>query len=373
MNYDIFSNLLSVSQLVGGRYEKESNSCPLILRELCGNVCVCVCMWLEVGEWPRFPFPRRSASFSLTHPLTRIDKSKALSLLLHAADISHPTKQWSVHSRWTKALMEEFFRQVTLSVEPSYPLLCKFPTFYTWMDPMPVKSLSAQLDFGFCYAPLFSGHRGSILFSHCSHSSPQPSQPWGIYPLSPGWQGGRAGPALLSTLWSHFHIGGPVPDRWVWGEEEGRCLGLARPVLSLQPPELLFLLRQGWRAGWSTLTKEKDLSGLSKLFPMGKLFLQVISPGLVICNWVSRLCSLSPLPSSPSETSLLIKHFLQVSLTSLWSQPSLCWLMWQKRVSSPWQMMIPSLKVSPGDCDWGNHVSWLIECRGDTFMRRDTG
>uniref|UniRef100_A0A1D5Q8U6 Phosphodiesterase n=2 Tax=Macaca TaxID=9539 RepID=A0A1D5Q8U6_MACMU len=40
-----------------------------------------------------------------------IDKPKALSLLLHAADISHPTKQWSVHSRWTKALMEEFFRQ----------------------------------------------------------------------------------------------------------------------------------------------------------------------------------------------------------------------------------------------------------------------
>lgn len=37
-----------------------------------------------------------------------------LSLLLHAADISHPTKQWSVHSRWTKALMEEFFRQVGL-------------------------------------------------------------------------------------------------------------------------------------------------------------------------------------------------------------------------------------------------------------------
>uniref|UniRef100_A0A7M4EAP2 Phosphodiesterase n=1 Tax=Crocodylus porosus TaxID=8502 RepID=A0A7M4EAP2_CROPO len=43
--------------------------------------------------------------------LERIDKSKVLSLLLHAADISHPTKQWTVHSRWTKALMEEFFRQ----------------------------------------------------------------------------------------------------------------------------------------------------------------------------------------------------------------------------------------------------------------------
>lgn len=26
-------------------------------------------------------------------------------------------------------------------------------------------------------------------------------------------------------------------------------------------------------------------------------------------------------------------------------------------------MMNPSLKVSPGDCGLGNHVSWLIECR----------
>lgn len=42
----------------------------------------------------------------------RIEKSKALSLLLHTADISHPSKPWSLHSRWTKALMEEFFRQV---------------------------------------------------------------------------------------------------------------------------------------------------------------------------------------------------------------------------------------------------------------------
>ncbi|KAF3856530.1 hypothetical protein F7725_017253 [Dissostichus mawsoni] len=41
----------------------------------------------------------------------RIDKPKALSLLLHTADISHPSKPWVLHSRWTKSLMEEFFRQ----------------------------------------------------------------------------------------------------------------------------------------------------------------------------------------------------------------------------------------------------------------------
>ncbi|XP_069108249.1 dual specificity calcium/calmodulin-dependent 3',5'-cyclic nucleotide phosphodiesterase 1A-like [Argopecten irradians] len=40
-----------------------------------------------------------------------IDKSKALSLVLHCADISHPAKDWSLHQRWTALLLEEFFRQ----------------------------------------------------------------------------------------------------------------------------------------------------------------------------------------------------------------------------------------------------------------------
>ncbi|UYV62211.1 PDE1C [Cordylochernes scorpioides] len=41
----------------------------------------------------------------------RVDKPKALSLILHCSDISHPSKDWSVHHRWTELLMEEFFRQ----------------------------------------------------------------------------------------------------------------------------------------------------------------------------------------------------------------------------------------------------------------------
>lgn len=40
-----------------------------------------------------------------------IEKSKALSLVLHCADISHPAKEWSMHKRWTDLLLEEFFRQ----------------------------------------------------------------------------------------------------------------------------------------------------------------------------------------------------------------------------------------------------------------------
>ncbi|XP_067687849.1 dual specificity calcium/calmodulin-dependent 3',5'-cyclic nucleotide phosphodiesterase 1A-like isoform X8 [Haliotis asinina] len=40
-----------------------------------------------------------------------IDKSKAVSLVLHCADISHPAKDWDLHKRWTDLLLEEFFRQ----------------------------------------------------------------------------------------------------------------------------------------------------------------------------------------------------------------------------------------------------------------------
>ncbi|MBN3310079.1 PDE1B phosphodiesterase, partial [Amia calva] len=51
----------------------------------------------------------------------RIDKAKALSLLLHTADISHPTKPWPLHARWTKSLMEEFFRQGDKEAELGLP------------------------------------------------------------------------------------------------------------------------------------------------------------------------------------------------------------------------------------------------------------
>ena len=40
-----------------------------------------------------------------------IDKPKALSLLLHCADISHPGKKWDLHEKWTNQLVSEFFAQ----------------------------------------------------------------------------------------------------------------------------------------------------------------------------------------------------------------------------------------------------------------------
>ncbi|XP_073489840.1 dual specificity calcium/calmodulin-dependent 3',5'-cyclic nucleotide phosphodiesterase 1A isoform X2 [Aquarana catesbeiana] len=50
-----------------------------------------------------------------------IDKSKAMSLILHAADISHPAKTWDMHQRWTDLLMEEFFRQGDKEAELGLP------------------------------------------------------------------------------------------------------------------------------------------------------------------------------------------------------------------------------------------------------------
>ncbi|CAF3644230.1 unnamed protein product [Rotaria socialis] len=40
-----------------------------------------------------------------------VEKAKALALILHCADISHPGKPWDIHHTWTQSLMEEFFKQ----------------------------------------------------------------------------------------------------------------------------------------------------------------------------------------------------------------------------------------------------------------------
>ncbi|XP_067623922.1 dual specificity calcium/calmodulin-dependent 3',5'-cyclic nucleotide phosphodiesterase 1C isoform X2 [Eurosta solidaginis] len=50
-----------------------------------------------------------------------VDKSKAMSLVLHCCDISHPAKRWNLHHRWTMLLFEEFFRQGDLERELGLP------------------------------------------------------------------------------------------------------------------------------------------------------------------------------------------------------------------------------------------------------------
>ncbi|XP_021102791.1 calcium/calmodulin-dependent 3',5'-cyclic nucleotide phosphodiesterase 1A isoform X4 [Heterocephalus glaber] len=50
-----------------------------------------------------------------------LDRAKTMSLILHAADISHPAKSWRLHYRWTTALMEEFFLQGDKEAELGLP------------------------------------------------------------------------------------------------------------------------------------------------------------------------------------------------------------------------------------------------------------
>ncbi len=56
-----------------------------------------------------------------------IDKTKALSLILHTADIGHPSKQWFLHYKWTSLLVDEFFAQVTICfLKQSIPIWLHF-------------------------------------------------------------------------------------------------------------------------------------------------------------------------------------------------------------------------------------------------------
>jgi hypothetical protein len=57
----------------------------------------------------------------LTLDAPQVDKSKALSLVLHCCDISHPAKRWDIHHKWTMLLLEEFFRQGDLERELGLP------------------------------------------------------------------------------------------------------------------------------------------------------------------------------------------------------------------------------------------------------------
>nr|XP_022326827.1 calcium/calmodulin-dependent 3',5'-cyclic nucleotide phosphodiesterase 1A-like isoform X4 [Crassostrea virginica] len=69
-----------------------------------------------------FHFQQLKNMKSLLGMPENIDKQKALSLVLHCADISHPSKDWNLHYRWTNQLLEEFFKQGDREQEQGLPI-----------------------------------------------------------------------------------------------------------------------------------------------------------------------------------------------------------------------------------------------------------
>eukprot|EP00116_Pleurobrachia_bachei_P001974 sb/3462236/ len=76
------------------------------------SVSLCLCLFL-------------SLSLSLTTKdvasFFSVNRNSALTLVLHCADISHPTKGWDLHKKWTDTLMEEFFKQGDTETELGLP------------------------------------------------------------------------------------------------------------------------------------------------------------------------------------------------------------------------------------------------------------
>lgn len=136
----------------------------------------------------------------LFHVTNSIDKPKALSLLLHTADISHPSKPWGLHSRWTKALMDEFFRQVG----PMEELTTRYRVFLT---------VSVLDSIWYCV-----GSGSSCVLCQSWIILLVVDCLWNIFSLFLflwGWQRGRAWSSLLSTVWSEQHPGRRVTNRQI--------------------------------------------------------------------------------------------------------------------------------------------------------------
>ncbi|XP_039602735.1 calcium/calmodulin-dependent 3',5'-cyclic nucleotide phosphodiesterase 1B-like isoform X2 [Polypterus senegalus] len=141
--------------------------------------------------------------------LERIEKPSAMSLLLHTADISHPSKPWRLHARWTKTLMEEFFKQGDKEAELGLP-------FSPLCDRKSTMVAQSQIGFiDFIVDPTLSllTDMAEKIIIPLVQESPVPPEPGKLYSSlwkentqNVEWNLGHMTSALdnFRTTWSHF-------------------------------------------------------------------------------------------------------------------------------------------------------------------------
>ncbi|CAH4012681.1 unnamed protein product [Pieris brassicae] len=113
-----------------------------------------------------------------------VDKSKAVSLVLHCCDISHPAKRWDLHHRWTMSLLDEFFLQGDKERElglPFSPLCDRNNTLVAesqigFIDFIVEPSLGVCADMLECIlGPLHSNTKNTTSTSQGAHGQDNPS------------------------------------------------------------------------------------------------------------------------------------------------------------------------------------------------------
>ncbi|KAJ6665184.1 hypothetical protein lerEdw1_004232 [Lerista edwardsae] len=173
-----------------------------------------------------------------------IDKSRAMSLILHAADISHPAKTWELHYRWTMALMEEFFRQGDKEAELGLP-------FSPLCDRKSTMVAQSQIGFiDFIVKPTFSLLTDSmekIVFPLIEEASKSESPPFTTSSSENSIGGSSADVHKKAGIKSATNVGGTCTDN-----------SLATVDLKSFKDNLVHIIQQN-KDRWKELAEKEEL------------------------------------------------------------------------------------------------------------------
>lgn len=177
----------------------------------------------------------------------------------------------------------------------------------------------------------------------------------------PGRQRGRAGPAILTTLWSEVHDGGPVPDRWeelsfsIWTPRISHFsepqlhaklffftpFKLALKLWVTEVSEFFLSTERGPRSSptgcWELLWLPSKSSARFDVTCEDKfrVFIAVGQFSKVMAPTAVRGCR-SPIVTHYETRWSSFPLCLQGSSTSSWCLPSPCWRTWWSALSRRW-------------------------------------